>query len=66
MVIYMVMAADMDNGYGHGLLAGNASDVLVSFVEFMKPGNKRDLQTVRDMAKVYVPITKNEQIALDL
>jgi hypothetical protein len=39
--IYMVASAVpswMRTGYGHSLLAGEASDLLISFEEFKRPG----------------------------
>lgn len=46
MKVYMVASALptwMRTGYGHSLLAADATDILVSFVDFMKPGNPHSL-----------------------
>ena len=63
MKIYLVASTVeswMNTGYGHGLLSGSMSSLLVSFTEFTK--NPKQTLEVTTMAPTYSPAAKPERM----
>jgi len=66
MKIFLVCSTSkswMNTGYGHSLLVGDASKLLVSFVEFSKDPNQQ--LEVTTMTLPYVPAPPKSKAAAD-